>query len=1109
MNLHNIGVISHYEVKLLKRSWLFRIFTILALLGITMTILIQQTSVLNPWNEKWNSIALSSMMPFVCIYFYNIVQSIIVIFLSGSFLKRDKKMDTAEVIYVRPMSNADYIIGKTWGIIRVFMSLNIVVLLITGFLNVFVNHSPFSVFPYVFYLFTISFPSLLFVLGLSFTLTCLLKNQAVTLIVMLGLIGVTFFYLENTLNGVFDFFGVNIPSIFSDETGHANILLFLLQRSIYLLAGIGLISFTIALVKRLPHRPWKVIIVNIIGALFVLAGCCAGLLYVLHFKQIANLREQYVEVYKTYEPAEKVHILTHEITMEQQGRKLNAESVMKIHNNQDSTLSRIIFYLNPSLKVSSVEYNGSPLAFEQNRQVIVVDKEIQPEEELSFTMKYSGNIDENICYIDIEKEQFFDTKVPGQYFRFGKRYAWLEDTYTLLTPESMWYPMSIPPSNPESPYRIGKNFTQYTLTVRNPGNKTVLSQGKSNEEEGQVTFTNKIQLTGISVAMGNYEKKSLSVDSMDYEIYYFEGHDFFSKYFSEIGDTLPSLIKEKMNDIERGNGRDYPFSKFVMAETPVQFATHTRNWKGYSEYVQPEIIFMPERLAINSSCDFEYMKYVMKYWTRNGEEPDSLQKEMECFDWFLWNSIRSATGREGNDWNNQVVNKFFINPLFFGYMNFIRSEEYPIFDITFNTMPNVSTPMRSWQTIDDRQRANLYLENKSFKMATEDVNIKPEIFYELLKLKSNILKNYIYSLIPEEEFNKFLKEFSSTNYFREVSFEQLSEAIADEFDIDISSFVEKWYTEDHSPVLFVRDIDANQVIINDITCYQVKFKINNPSNVDAIITTQVMGGGGGRRGGGRGNNNNTPSNYVIPANTAQEVKIIMDNRPAGLAINTNISRNLPTLHNYNFSKITTTTKDTMAGVFPIDTSAFAPNPNEIIIDNEDPGFRTIDANSRHKLSDFFKKEDQDKYTNFYPWMVPSKWGAIAGDYCYGETINSAVCKKKGNGSNSVEWSANIPQNNYYEVSVWNAESPMERWVYYGGGRHRRVERIQTYTIKYGNKQEDIPIDMEQEDGGWVSLGYFDLPKGTTTITLTDKVGGSKYYVIADAVRFTVSTKKEK
>lgn len=93
-------------------------------------------------------------MPFCNTYFYNIAQSVIVVFLAGSFLKRDKKLDTAEVIYVRPMSNADYIVGKTWGIVKVFITLNIITLLFTAFLNILINKSPFDLFPYLFYLLT-------------------------------------------------------------------------------------------------------------------------------------------------------------------------------------------------------------------------------------------------------------------------------------------------------------------------------------------------------------------------------------------------------------------------------------------------------------------------------------------------------------------------------------------------------------------------------------------------------------------------------------------------------------------------------------------------------------------------------------------------------------------------------------------------------------------------------------------------------------------------------------------------------------------------------------------------------------------------------------------
>ena len=100
MNIHNISTISRYETKLLRRSWLFRIFAILSLLVIVFFHMGTQSNL--GWFE-WVMVAMPSSIPFVNIYLFNIAQSVIAIFLAGSFLKRDKKLDTAEVIYVRPM----------------------------------------------------------------------------------------------------------------------------------------------------------------------------------------------------------------------------------------------------------------------------------------------------------------------------------------------------------------------------------------------------------------------------------------------------------------------------------------------------------------------------------------------------------------------------------------------------------------------------------------------------------------------------------------------------------------------------------------------------------------------------------------------------------------------------------------------------------------------------------------------------------------------------------------------------------------------------------------------------------------------------------------------
>src|SRR5674476_1193744 len=108
--IHNILTVSKYESKTLFRSWFFRIFSILALLFVFLFNLGTQTSIGWPNGDM---VALPSMIPFINLYIINIAQAIIAVFLASDFLKRDKKLDTTEVIYMRSMTNADYVISKT------------------------------------------------------------------------------------------------------------------------------------------------------------------------------------------------------------------------------------------------------------------------------------------------------------------------------------------------------------------------------------------------------------------------------------------------------------------------------------------------------------------------------------------------------------------------------------------------------------------------------------------------------------------------------------------------------------------------------------------------------------------------------------------------------------------------------------------------------------------------------------------------------------------------------------------------------------------------------------------------------------------------------------
>ena len=177
----------------------------------------------------------------------------VAVFLSSEFLKRDKKLDTSEVFYVRPLSNAEYVIGKIWGNLRVFLLLNLLVLAIVLAFNFMASGITVDWQAYGVYFLLISLPTLIFIIGLSIFLMLVLRNQALTFILLLGYIGLTLFYIQDKFYYLFDYMVYNLPLFKSTIVGFSSLELILNHRAIYFFAGLGFIFFTIFLFKRLPN----------------------------------------------------------------------------------------------------------------------------------------------------------------------------------------------------------------------------------------------------------------------------------------------------------------------------------------------------------------------------------------------------------------------------------------------------------------------------------------------------------------------------------------------------------------------------------------------------------------------------------------------------------------------------------------------------------------------------------------------------------------------------------------------------------------------------------------------------------------------------------------
>lgn len=158
--------------------------------------------------------------------------------------------------------------------------------------------------------------------------------------------------------------------------------------------------------------------------------------------------------------------------------------------------------------------------------------------------------------------------------------------------------------------------------------------------------------------------------------------------------------------------------------------------------------------------------------------------------------------------------------------------------------------------------------------------------------------------------------------------------------------------------------------------------------------------------------------------------------------------------------------------------------------------RAVNANGTAISSvshvNFIKDENNiivDNLSDNYTYIIGSGWNPstnVSGFYA--ENYFTHV---RGIGSNVFEWSPNLFNSGYYDVSVW-----------YTAAADRANNA--PYTIIYqktdgSNLSKTITVNQKTNGGKWVFLGTFYFKAGNfANIRLSDNAKG---YVIADAVKF--------
>ena len=864
--------------------------------------------------------------------------------------------------------------------------------------------------------------------------------------------------------GVFDCMASRVPHIFSSMVGHPAMGSYLLHRLVFVLVGVGCFVISVYGFKRLPNNIGRSRRLGVVGLVFVLLGFLTGWLYWLPHQVMRETRSDWIAIQKKYDAYPKVKIDQHEIKYDIHGEKILAHSVISVRNSNSFRVDTVIFYLNPSLEITSVTAGNCDLNFTRNQQIVEIEKSLYPDERSELELSYSGAIDPQICYLDISPERYDEQEQDELFACYGKKFVFTGKAFTLLTPEVLWYPVSKPVTELMNPYVNTSEYTDYTLTVVPAQGNTVVSQGELTVSGDTSYFTNNRKLQGITLISGQFYRDSfrLAGNPLLFEFYGTKK----SMLGSAWGDYLQALewsLKRTSTVLQwMSPGGKYPFDKLAFVEVPVSFYAFERSWKEKNDYVHPEMQLYREWRGVVPS---EFRRRMKKVKTKEEKSEEWFQKYILSEEYMsrvqkhdvpelsVKEILFNSKQERDRMWSEKLFsawpdNKYSIRPLLMTCGTLITSDEVPVIHRMITIMQRQAEEREMalsdklsyhWEGVKFLMHHSLWdalhMDSASFCMES------------VIYLKALQLQRYILTQVAWTDFSAFMDHFLKEHPFQEVSLDYFLDVFQARFNWDLREYIPQWLHERGVPKLLVRNFHMRRIQTENSEKRFVHFKVWNPTGVDAIVSLEAWESARKKI---------IDQHYLIEAGCAKEVNYYLMQPSSDflrVRLNTNLSQNLPGEYENAMESCNLSRWD--EGCFDCDTSLFCPSENEIIVDDEDEGFKVIKGKS------FFFTRKWEGYQRHL--LSPTSWSPVF-NYdinSYGEFVRGFHCKGAGGKQAGVEWNARIPRSGTYEM-----------YIYVGMFLNDWVQPLHRYTFYYDGLEESITLNINGLSAGVKSVIYY-------------------------------------
>jgi hypothetical protein len=246
-----------------------------------------------------------------------------------------------------------------------------------------------------------------------------------------------------------------LPVFKSGVIGFDNLGFIVNQRLLFLFLGLALVLATVLLFKRLPQSKLHRILTIIFLFIFTAGAVFCGFNTYSVFRDGVNDKELAIETNRLFENKNFSRITDATIELTHKGESIEASANLKIINDNNESLNKYYFSLNPSLAVREITSAGKQISYTRTNSIIAVDpgRILAQGQSDSILISYEGTINESFCYPNYN-DNIKETPYRIEMVNVHKRQAFLNEKYVLLTPETYWYPIAALNYYPSNPARI-------------------------------------------------------------------------------------------------------------------------------------------------------------------------------------------------------------------------------------------------------------------------------------------------------------------------------------------------------------------------------------------------------------------------------------------------------------------------------------------------------------------------------------------------------------------------------------------------------------------------------------------------------------------------------